>query len=423
MNLQKGMVTALAAGTIFLSNLLTPLALADTSVTVSGNGAVSDNSVTLDQSTNTSVNQTNTAEITNVVSTSSNTGGNDANFNTGGTTAISTGDASNTTNITTDANANIADLGGCNTCSTGGTGSITISGNGAFSDNSVSADSATNTDLSQTNVADITNEVYSNANTGDNKASFNTGGDTMLITGNASSNTSITNMANANVANVPGGGGGAGFGAVVIAGNGAESDNAVTLNNETNTSLSQTNLAEIANEVSSNMQTGDNKASFNTGGDVLLSTGNATSNTTIDNMANFNFADLTACGCITTGHGTIAIFGNGAFSDNSVSDNLGSNVSAEQTNLADIVNEVGGQDGLWLERIDGNGGGTGDNSAKFNTGGATILLTGNESNTTDLSTSANVNEVSNGNSLGFNMAGMNIQFLFDLNSLMTQLHL
>lgn len=58
-------------------------------------------------SCNTNVSQSNTAIISNNVSSSANTGKNNVSFNTGGSTQINTGNAQNTTTITNDVNTNI----------------------------------------------------------------------------------------------------------------------------------------------------------------------------------------------------------------------------------------------------------------------------------------------------------------------------
>lgn len=411
MRFKKEIVTVLATGALFISSL-TPMALADT--TISGNGAVSENNVSANQNSTTTVDQNNTANITNTVDTSSNTGGNHADFNTGGSTAISTGNASATTDIVNKANMNVADISGCNTCSTG-TGSVAITGNGAFSNSNVNANNNTNTTLSQNNNANFDNQVSSKATTGNNSANYNTGGDTKVLTGDASNDTSISNMANANWAQIGDGNSGNTASSAIIAGNGAKSDNQINSDNNSSTTVRQDNYARIANDVWSNANTGNNKANYNTGGDVLVATGNARNNTAIDNMANFNMADLANCGCITgAGVGNILEYGNGAFSDNTVNANGGNKLTASQHNNADIANAI----------RNGYKNGTGNNSLFANTGwngASSYLFTGDSGSNTNLKNAANVNGISNG--LGFNLGGMDFHVLFDMNGLLNQLHL
>lgn len=55
--------------------------------------------------------------------------------------------------------------------------------------------------ISQNNSSYVHNNVYSQVNTGGNRASFNTGGNTSVVTGNASTNTSISTNVNSNYLN------------------------------------------------------------------------------------------------------------------------------------------------------------------------------------------------------------------------------
>lgn len=411
MTIQKGIVTALATGALFASTL-SPLALADTAI--SGNGAVSDNTVTLNSNASTTVNQNNNANVTNTVDSSANTGGNHADFNTGGNSAIQTGDASNNTWVSTQANANVASLQGTN--GNGADGNIAITGNGAFSDNTVHAsNSNTSTTVNQNNNANVTNTVHNYANSGDNTGSFNTGGGTTILTGNAGSNTSLDTRVNANVASVDGFGGGFG-GSALIANNGAESDNAIILRNGATTTLNQNNNAYITNDVTNHANTGNNHADFNTGGGVFIGTGNAYNNTSIQNLANFNWAALNACGCMADGAGHVAIVGNGAFSHNTVRDNFGNVLADYQNNYAGITNRV---------RNDQS---TGYNSESYNTsdhywgGGApSFLFTGGAWNNTGISTEANKNIVETDGGYSWNGTGFGLSF--NMNDLLNQLHI
>src|SRR5687767_13335161 len=81
---------------------------------------------------------------------------------------------------------------------------VTISGNGAFSDNNVHVSEHDETFVRQSNNTSISNNVSSHSNTGNNSASYNTGGDVSILTGDAHSNVSIQNTAGINVANVGG---------------------------------------------------------------------------------------------------------------------------------------------------------------------------------------------------------------------------
>src|SRR5438105_7868785 len=79
---------------------------------------------------------------------------------------------------------------------------VKVSGNGAFSDNNVRVNNNNSTRVNQANFSDINNRVATFQNTGGNDASFNTGGNTSIRTGDASSNVRISNEAGANFASI-----------------------------------------------------------------------------------------------------------------------------------------------------------------------------------------------------------------------------
>lgn len=82
---------------------------------------------------------------------------------------------------------------------------VSISGNGAFSRNFVSVENNNEISVNQTNITDIRNTIIANARTGNNNASLNTGGDVAIVTGDASTNVTVTNHANHNFLNLGGG--------------------------------------------------------------------------------------------------------------------------------------------------------------------------------------------------------------------------
>ena len=155
-----------------------PLAKADEYV-ISGNGAGSDSQISATTSTTTEVTQENVANVENNVDVNANTGGNEANANIGGDTAISTGDASVSSSVENSLNTSAVDDISCCNQST----EVKISGNGAGSDNTVSLTQSGGTSINVSNTANITNNVTGTANTGYNKANSN-GGSVSIITGN-----------------------------------------------------------------------------------------------------------------------------------------------------------------------------------------------------------------------------------------------
>ncbi len=378
MTFKTKFTTAIATGAVLL-NALAPMASAAT-VVVSGNGDSSDSTVNVSNANTTTVTQANTANVTNVVTSNASTGGNDANRNTGGDVKIDTGNATSKVDLSTAANVNSADVRGCN-C--GQDNTVLISENGVQSDNDVNLNGGRTTALNQTNNANINNFVDSNAKTGKNDANRNTGGDVSVYTGNALSDVKIANAANQNYARV-GSNGAAGQNSgsdVLIIGNGDSSDNTVTLNDYDSVALAQLNNSNISNAVYSSALTGYNDANRNTGGEVKIDTGNATTKTKVTNDANFNVASIDDCGCAVGSF--LKIAGNGVDSDNDITANEGSTTVASMLNVGDLGNFVYPTSK------------TGDNESDRNTGGVyggdPAIFTGDASNEATVHNSGNTN--------------------------------
>lgn len=368
-NLTRKFATAIATGAL-LTQAVAPIAFASTEITISGNGAGSDNVVGVTQASTTTVTQTNNASVNNSVNANANTGKNDANFNTGGNVTVKTGDAEVNAHVSNDLNKNVADVENCN-C--GQDTEVKISGNGAFSDNTVGLTNTNGVALTQGNNANVRNDVNVKANTGKNDAGFNTGGDVVIMTGDAETSALVETNANSNWAKIGGGHGGNSGVSLEILNNGAGSDNLIDAALANSTYLSQGNVANIHNNVDANANTGKNDANFNTGeGYVVIDTGDAEVNAWIDNNVNFNAADVD-CGCVYDLHAKIA--GNGAevgHNYNSEADNkilaaLANVQSLGQANLAEICNDL---DGYFIN--------TGKNEASKNTQGGEdpAVLTG-----------------------------------------------
>jgi hypothetical protein len=199
-NYKLGGAVAVAS---FVATVLAPAGLAETTVTVTNNGAVSNNTVNVTNSGgngSTNVKQTNDSTIVNGVTVHQNTGKNTASYNTGGDTTIVTGDANSDVNVTVGGSSNTA-LGnegcGCSVAST----IVTISDNGAASNNKVTVKNGSNSNGnggSQKNKSYIVNSVDVHQVTGKNKAKFNTGGSTGVGTGNSTSNVTVNVTGSAN---------------------------------------------------------------------------------------------------------------------------------------------------------------------------------------------------------------------------------
>lgn len=387
-NYKTRISTAIATGAVLL-NALAGVAHAS-EIVISGNGAGSDNTVGVTQVNTTSVNQTNNANVSNVVTSNANTGNNGANFNTGGNVTVNTGAANVSANVSNNLNSNAATVDCC--ANNGGT-SVNVSGNGALSNNTVGLTQQNTTAVQQANVANVGNVVAGNANTGGNQAGFNTGGDVVVSTGKASVHTDVSTNANTNWAHVgpslPSVVGTGNDVSLMIVGNGAGSDNTIGATLVNTTALGQQNQANIQNLVSNNANTGLNGANFNTGGDVIIHTGNAETTTDIDNAVNFNAADVD-CGCAFDL--TAKIAGNGANPGFQAADNnviaatLVSTQALGQGNGSNLGNVVAGNEN------------TGVNEAGLNVGSVDTdpaIVTGDASSHTSVDNSGNTNIIGN----------------------------
>ncbi len=264
----------------------------DTNVEISGNGTDgqggSVNGVKLKSDNSTTVDQSNKAKVNNNIDTDAKTGYNDANSNTGGYVTINTGKANASATVSTTANVNSAKVGG-GLGQSNPSAKFVISGNGAKSNNSIEAALGNSTVVTQDNDAHVTNDVDADAKTGGNDAEFNTGGDVVIDTGDATTDVDVANAVNFNNADVD-----CGCLLDVLAkvhGNGADSDNIVKLGLENLQEIGQSNEACLFNEVDGDAKTGKNDANSNTGetdSDPSINTGNATSNTDVENTGNVN---------------------------------------------------------------------------------------------------------------------------------------
>jgi hypothetical protein len=386
MNKVQKIAASVIAGGALLMNGFLPV-LANTTIEISGNGAGSNNAAVVTSVNQTSVTQSNTAVVNNDLDSSAKTGGNDANFNTGGDVTVDTGDATVSSNVSTAVNSNAAEVGCCGA----GSADVLIQGNGANSNNQVTPTLSNTVSVNQTNRANINNEVEGSAETGHNDANSNTGGDVTVRTGNATVDTTISNKANANSAMV--GGGSALITPSVsfrILDNGAGSNNYITAGLANSTAINQGNAAAINNDIDSSAKTGENDAKYNTGGDVTIDTGWAKVLNDVDNMANFNYASAD-CGCL---YDVLAkIDGNGAFNGEQKDDpntivlTLVNSRTFGQTNAASLNNEM---DDLYAK--------TGYNDANLNTGTPDFpsdpsVLTGNATVDNTVSNSANMNVI------------------------------
>jgi len=403
-NFQTRLTTAFATGAVLL-NAIAPVAFAQTSLTITGNGSSSNNDVNVSQNNSVNVTQNNTANIDNNVDVNSSTGNNTASGNVGGDVEVTTGNATTNVSVSNVANSNSASVDAC--CTSNAT--VNISGNGSDSYNDVDLKFDNNVNVDQDNDAHIDNNVDVDSDTGDNKASDNVGGNVTVKTGNTDTTVTLTTAANANSAVVSGGEGhDGGTVSAWILGNGTGSDNDINIDLNNDVNVDQYNDAYVDNNVDVYAETGDNKASDNVGGDVAIHTGNADATIEADTLVNFNAADVEGCACLTGLEAKIA--GNGSFSDSVIEYDADTELDVDQDNHADVDNDAD---------VDGD---TGDNKSNDNVGAVDaesdpMVHTGNTETTVDMSTSGNANTF--GEDLGDLLDGLEIDFDFDFSGLLS----
>lgn len=215
---------------------------------------------------------------------------------------------------------------------------ISVSGNAEGSSNNVNISQSNNNTTTQENKAEINNNVEVNANTGNNTANENTGGEVNIATGDISVDSTIVNAGinqsyvenDCCQANVSG----------VISGNGADSTNSInySVNNnrkETSSNISVNNTANITNNVNGTANTGYNQAN-NNNGNVSIATGSITVKDTIKNKS-INIYEVEA----PTGNGgdvSLSIKDNGSGSINSITLVNDSDLNIDINNNANITN-------------------------------------------------------------------------------------
>lgn len=167
---------------------------------------------------------------------------------------------------------------------------VVVSGNGAGSENGVVVASEKNTVVGQLNVMVVENVVTAKSNTGGNKANGNTGaGNVEVVSGNATTDVTITNIGGDNTATVNDCGCPDEDVNVKIKDNGRNSVNGVVLSKTTNSIFLQGGVMLVGNSVTAKAKTGKNKANNNTGkGTKSVTSKNAKTTVNVRNVGGSN---------------------------------------------------------------------------------------------------------------------------------------
>ncbi len=278
----KKIATFVGAAALLASTLLPAIAAGNSC----GNGTTgpgSNNTCSVTNASNVTVNNVNDAQIRNNVTTTSNTGGNSASNNTLGGSIV-TGNASQNSTVSSVANVNTTNVTAGFGGGAGNTGMNSVTG--PFSNNTAEIFNTANVRVQNDNTASINNVVNATADTGNNRADNNTGPAT-IRTGNSLLNTVVGNHANDSLTQVAVSGAGAGGNTVGNSTTGPFSNNTADITNSANATINNVNDLLVNNNVTVRSRTGINSASNNTlGGDIV--TGNATAGLGVNTEGNIN---------------------------------------------------------------------------------------------------------------------------------------
>jgi hypothetical protein len=186
--------TAVAVATL-LTTVLAPASLAATNVTVSNNGAGSHSHVGVNNSSTTTIGQSNGTFVVNNVNVSNNTGGNKTNKNTGGSVTTTSGSVNTTVTVSNGGSANVA-TAPTGTVDTNTT--VNVDHNGADTHNKVHVYNSSLLSVLQQNWTSFINNVTGASNTGSNNANKNTGGPVTSTSGDVTTNVTVNNTGSGN---------------------------------------------------------------------------------------------------------------------------------------------------------------------------------------------------------------------------------
>ena len=186
----KKIATGLATSALLLVSVMP--AFADVTVDVSGNGARSNNLVKVKEKCSQKVTQKSSTTVGVSLNLSGNTGGNEAENNTGGSNSITTGNVSNTVTIFVQGGSNTAELPNCCCANEGGnTQDLTISNNGVDSTNTIRVKKEKKLKVKQKSRTNVTVTGTITGTTGNNETEGNTGGDNSLNAGHVTNDASV----------------------------------------------------------------------------------------------------------------------------------------------------------------------------------------------------------------------------------------
>jgi len=163
-----------------------------------------------------------------------------------------------------------------------------------------------------------------------------------------------------------------------ISGNGKDSNNTIEIKQETCCTVVQTTQTNVWAGVSASASTGGNEASGNTGGDVSVTSGNATAVAGVTVIGGSNSATNPCCCQQTTCEGDCAQGGSAVISGNG--EDSTNKIKITKTGKSTLVQGASTNVGAWVKAKAK----TGKNKANSNTGGTTTVLSGSGTSTSGL---------------------------------------
>ena len=196
MTIKQKLTTGMAAGTM-LASVFSASAFAATDVVIADNGNNSLNGVLVVNVNANTVTQSNTAVLTNNVTTTGNTGGNTVNGNNGaGDKSVTSGNVTNDVTVRNTSGNNVATVSNCG-CDEDV--DIRVRDNGNKSINLGGVVNWNQSSTTQTNTAILSNTVNTKGKTGKNKANNNNGqGDKSVTTKDVTNTVTVTNKSGSN---------------------------------------------------------------------------------------------------------------------------------------------------------------------------------------------------------------------------------
>ncbi len=185
----KKFITGFATGSLILLSVSGTFA---STSQISGNGAESKNEIEINNNCTTYTSQKNKTSADITVNLNGNTGKNTASGNTGGDVSIDTGSVTNTVIASVSGGNNTIDGPNCCCDSKNSENGITISDNGANSNNEFETNSTTKVTTKQKTKTWASIGITAKGNTGKNKAKKNTNGTTSVTTSDVDNSASVT---------------------------------------------------------------------------------------------------------------------------------------------------------------------------------------------------------------------------------------